>query len=157
MNGYTAQDFRVAIGALPQEGLNEVAQALVQALEAAGEQREEYWKNRIQPFWHHVWPKSRDLASNSIAESLALLTIAAREEFPVALSAVIDWLSPLKHPHFVVHRLHESGLAKRFPGDTLRLLNAVIDDQPWAPRELGECLNAISQASPEMLRHGVMK
>jgi len=170
MNGYTAQDFQVAIGTLPQEGLNEVAQALVQALEAAGEQREEYWKNRIQPFWHQVWPKSRNLASNSIAESLALLTIAARGEFPAALSAVIDWLSPLEHPHFVVHRLHESGLAKRFPEHALRLLDAAIDDQPWAPWELGECLNAISQASPELLqdrryqrlaeyarRHGVME
>ncbi len=152
LDGYTAQDFQTAIGALLQEGLDEVAQTLVQALEAAGEQREEYWKNRIQPFWHQVWPKSRNLASNSIAESLALLAIAARGEFPAALSAVIDWLSPLEHPHFVVRRLHESGLAKRFPEDALHLLNAVIDDQPWSHRELGECLNAISQASPELLQ-----
>ena len=152
LDSYTAQDFQAAIGSLPQEGLNEAARALVQALEAAGEQREEYWRNRIQPFWHDIWPKSRDLASNSIAESLALLTIAARGEFPAALPAVIDWLSPLEHPHFVVHRLHESEMAKRFPVDALRLLDAVIDDQPWAPRELGECLSAISQASPELLQ-----
>lgn len=170
LDGYTAQDFQTAIGALPQEGLDEVAQALVQALEAAGEQREEYWKNRIQPFWHQIWPKSLDLASNSITESLACLAIAARGEFPAAMSAVIGWLSPIEHPHYVVHRLHESGLAERFPEDALRLLDAVIDDQPWAPRELGECLNAISQASPELLqdrryqrlaeyarRHGIMK
>ncbi len=170
LDSYTAQDFQTAIGALPQEGLNEAARALVQALEAAGEQREEYWRNRIQPFWHDIWPKSRDLASNSIAESLALLTIAARGEFPAALSAVIGWLRPLEHPHFVVRRLHEAGLAERFPEDALRLLDAVIDDQPWPPRELGECLNAISQAAPELLqnrryqrlaeyarRYGVMK
>ena len=170
LDGYTAQDFQTAIGALPQESLDEVARALVQALEAAGEQREEYWKNRIQPFWQQVWPKSRDLASNSIGESLARLTIAARGEFPSALSTVIDWLSPLEHPCFVVPRLHEFGLAKRFPEDALRLLDAVIDDQPWVPGELGECLNAISQASPELLQdrryqrlaeyarqHGVMK
>jgi hypothetical protein len=170
IEGYTPQDFQAAIDTLPQEGLDEVARTLAQALEAAGEQREEYWKNRIQLFWHQVWPKSRNLASNSIAESLALLTIAARGEFPSALSAVINWLSPLEHPHFVVHRLHESELAKRFPEDALRLLDAVIDDQPWVPRKLGECLNAISQTSPELLqdrryqqlaqyarRHGVMK
>jgi len=170
LDGYTAQDFQTAIGSLPQEGLDEVARALVQALEAAGEQREEYWRNRIQPFWHNVWPKSRDLASDNIAESLALLTIAARGEFPTALSTVIHWLSPLEHPHFVVHRLHESGLANRFPEDALRLLDALIDDQRWAPRELGECLNAIVQALPEVKqdyryqklaeyarRHGVMK
>ncbi len=170
LDGYRAQDFQTAIDSLSQEGLDEVARALVQALEAAGEQREEYWRNRIQPFWHDIWPKSRNLASNSIAKSLALLTIAARGEFPAALSTVIDWLSPLEHAHFVVHRLYKSGLAKRFPEDALRLLDAVIDDQPWAPRELGECLNAISQASPEVLqdrryqrlveyarRHGIME
>ncbi len=170
LDGYTTQDFQAAIGALPQEGLDEVAQTLVQALRAAGEGREEYWKRHILRFWQHVWPKDRRLASNSIAGSLALLSIAARREFPVALSVVINWLSPLENPHFVVRCLHESGLAKRFPGDALRLLNAIIDDQPWAPRELGECLNAISQASPELLqdrryqrlaeyarRHGVMK
>lgn len=150
LDGYTAQDFQTAIGALPQEGLDEVAQALVQALEATGEQREEYWKNRAQPFWHQIWPKSLDLASNSVAEKLALLAVAARGEFPAVLSAVIDWLSPLEHPHYVVHRLHESELAKRFPEDALRLLDAVIDDQPWARRELGQCLNAISQASSEL-------
>lgn len=154
LDGYTAPDFREAIGALPQEGLEQVAQTLAWALEATGDQREEYWKNRIQPFWHQVWPKSRNLASNSIAESLALLTLAAQEEFPAALSAVIDWLSPLEHSDYVVHRLHESGLAKRFPEDALRLLDAIIDDQPWAPRELGECMNAISQASPELLKDG---
>jgi hypothetical protein len=43
-------DFQSAIGALPQEGLQEAAQALSQALVGAGEQREDYWKNRIQPF-----------------------------------------------------------------------------------------------------------
>jgi len=170
LDGYRAQDFQTAIGSLSQEGLNEVARALVQALEAAGEQREEYWRNRIQPFWHDIWPKSRNLASNNIAKSLALLTIAARGEFPAALSAVIDWLSPIEYPYYVVHRLNESGLCSRFPEDALCLLDAVIDDQPWAPRELSECLNAISQVSPELLqdcrykrlagyamRHNVMK
>ncbi len=73
LDGYTAQDFRAAVGALPQEGLDEVAQALVQALEAAGEQREEYWKNRIQPFWHQIWPKSRYLARTVLRRSSRFL------------------------------------------------------------------------------------
>lgn len=149
---YTPQDFQAAIGALPQEGLHESAQALVQALKGAGEQCEDYWKNRIQPFWQHIWPKSRELASKNIAESLAHLSIAARGEFPSALSAVLDWLQPIEHPHYVVDRLHKSGLAGRFPEDALRLLNAVLDDQPWAPRELGQCLDAISQTAPTLLQ-----
>jgi hypothetical protein len=146
--GYTSTDFRTAVGTLPQEGLQEVAQALSQALEGAGEQREDYWKNRVRPFWQEVWPKSRDLASNSIAESLAVLSIAANGEFPSALAAVVDWLRPIEHPHYVVHELDESGLCARFPETALRLLDAIVTDQPWAPRELVKCLEAIAQAIP---------
>lgn len=150
VDNYIPEDFQSAIGALPQEGLQEVAEALTQALEGAGEQREDYWKNRVQPFWQQVWPKLRDLASNSIAESLAHLSIAARGEFPEALSAVMDWLLPIEHPNYIVHKLYESGLAGRFPEDALTFLNAVIENQQWVPSELGQCLTAIENAAPTM-------
>lgn len=150
--GYTVDEFRSAIGALPQEGLEECAQALSQALEGAADQREDYWKNRVQPFWQQVWPKSRDLATPRIAESLTRLVIAARSEFPAALIAMQDWLQPIEHPDYVVHRLHESGLCARFPDDALRLLNAVIADQQWAPRDLGQCLDKIEQVAPQFVK-----
>lgn len=148
--GYTMKEFRSAIGALPQEGLEESAQALSQALEGAGNQREDYWKNRAQPFWQQGWPKSRDLATPRIATSLTCLAIAARDEFPAALAAVLDWLQPIEYPHYVVRLLADSGLCKRFPWDALRLLNAVIVDQPWVPQELVQCLDEIVQAAPNL-------
>ncbi len=150
VDGYSAQDFRAAIEALPSEGLREASQALVQALEGAGEQRENYWVNRVQPFWQKVWPKSRDLATEKIASSFARLSIAARGEFPAAVSAVLDWLQPIEHSDHIVHLLHESGLARRFPEDGLRLLNALIEEQPWAPRELAQCLTTIVEVSPAL-------
>jgi hypothetical protein len=148
--GYTVDEFRSAIGALPQEGLEESAQALSQALEGAADQREDYWKNRVQPFWQNVWPKSRDLATPRIAESLTRLNIAARSEFPTALATMQDWLQPIEHPHYVLHLLHELGLCARFPADAVRLLDAVIGDQQWAPPELGQCLDEIVQAAPQL-------
>jgi hypothetical protein len=148
--GYTAEEFRSAIGSLPQEGLEESAQALSQAVEGAADQREDYWKNRAQPFWQHIWPKSRDLATRRIAESLTRLVIAARGELPAALSAVQDWLQPIELPDHVVHLLHDSGLCSRYPADALNLLNAVIADQQWGPRELGQCLDQIAQAAPNL-------
>jgi hypothetical protein len=148
-DGYTVHEFRSAINALPQEGLEDSAQALSQALEGASDQREEYWKNRVQPFWQQVWPKSRDLATPRIAESLTRLVIAARDEFPAALAAVQDWLQPIEHPHYAVHLLHESSLCNRFPADALSLLDAVIADQQWAPQELGLCMGEIVQAAKE--------
>jgi hypothetical protein len=150
VESYTSADFQAAIGALPQEGLQQVARALSQALESAGEQREGYWRNRVQPFWQQVWPKSRDLASSSIAESLALLCIAAGGEFSSVLATVVDWLRPIEHSHYVVHQLHASGLCARFPEDALRLLDAILTDQPWVPQELGQCLEVIAQALPAL-------
>ncbi len=148
--GYTMDEFRSAISALPQEGLEESAQAFSQAIEGAADQRENYWKNRAQPFWQQVWPKSRELATPRIAESLTRLVIAARGEFPAALAAVRGWLQPIEHPDYVVHLLHESGLSRRFPTEALLLLNAVIDDQQWAPGELGQCLDDIVLAAPQL-------
>jgi len=147
VEGYTTQAFQAAIEVLPQEGLQEAAQALSQALEGAGEQREDYWKNRVQPFWQHVWPKSRDLTSNGIAVSLARMSIAARGEFPAALSAVIDWLQPIEHPHYIVGLLCKSNLVERFPEDALRFLDAILENQRWSPRELKQCLATIADTS----------
>jgi len=146
--GYTIEEFRSAIGALPSEGLEESAQALYQAIEGAGEQCEDYWKNRAYPFWQKIWPKSRDLATPRIAESLTRLVIAARNEFPSALEAVFDWLKPVEHPDYPVHLLYESGLCNKYPADALRFLSALIDNQPWRPRELDKCLTQIEQVEP---------
>ena len=150
VDGYTRQDFQSAMQALPQEGLQEAAKALFQVLDGSGEQREVYWKNRVQPFWQQIWPKSYDLASNSIAESLACLSIAAGDEFPVALDEVIDWLRWIEHPDYVVERLHESDLCDRYPIKVLEFLDAVIDDHAWVPQKLKQCLNAIAEASPDL-------
>lgn len=150
VDGYSQEDFRIAIEAFPQEGLQESAQALSQALEGAGEQREDYWRNRIQPFWQNIWPKSRDLATSGIAESLARLSIAAGNNFPIALTAVQDWLRPVEHPYYVVHQLHQANLCTRFPLDSLRLLNAMVDGQQWPDMDLRRCLNAIAHAAPEL-------
>ena len=147
---YSTHDFQIAMEALPQEGLNLAARALLHALEGSGEQREDYWKNRIQPFWQQVWPKSQNLVSDSIAKSLACLAIAARGEFAEALNEVLNWLQGIKHPHYVIRKLHESDLINRFPNEVLKLLDAMIDDQSYAYPELMQCLEAIGQALPEL-------
>jgi hypothetical protein len=136
---FTVEELVEATATLPRKGLLSCAQALVNALEGAGDQREQQWKNRIQPYWRMIWPKSRDLASEEIAKLLARLAIAARGEFPSAVAALNDWLRPIGDLHYVVRQLHASGLANQFPRDSLRLLNAIVDDQGWAPAELGSC------------------
>ncbi|QQS03374.1 MAG: SIR2 family protein [Fibrobacterota bacterium] len=148
--GYTTEEFRTAIGALPPEGLEESAQALFQAVESAGDRCEEFWKNRAHPFWQQVWPKSRDAATPRISESLVRLSIAARGEFPAALAAVQNWLQAIDHSHYIVHLLAGSSLCKQFPSEALLLLHLVIVEEPWISGELGQCLDDIMQAAPQL-------
>jgi len=152
IEGYTADEFRSAIKKIPRDGLEESVRALSQALEGTADQREDYWKNRVQPFWQQVWPKHRDLATPQIAALLTRLIIAARGEFPAALAAVQDWLQPIEYPDFVVDPLQKSGLCSRYPADALCLLDAVITDQQWVPQELGKCLDEIEQAAPQLVQ-----
>ncbi|RFO95486.1 hypothetical protein DIC66_17790 [Rhodoferax lacus] len=140
-----------AIRTLPAQGLHEAADALVLAQEAAGEQREEYWRNRVQPFWEKVWPNSNDAVSRGNAEPLARLCISAGAEFASAVASIGNWLRTVEHPDFVVHRLSESGLARQFPPDALQFLDAILHDQPrWAPRELRKCLDDVVQVAPDL-------
>lgn len=150
--GYTVEELRTAIGALPQEGLEESAQAISQALEGTGDQREDYWKNRIHPFWHYIWPKSRDLATPRISEDLTRMVIAARSEFPAALDTVKDWLQPIEYPHYVVQLLEKSSLCTRFPTDALHLLGLLIHEQQWVSEDLINCLDQISRAEPRLIQ-----
>ena len=149
---FTVHELRGAFQALPQKGLGEVTQALVRGLEGAGKQREVYWKNRIAQFWRSIWPKDA-LTSPSIANNLFRLCIAAADQFPAALTAVRAWLQPeqpVQHPGYLVHLLSETPLCRRFPRETLDWLDLLIDDQPWAPRELGSCLDQITEADPTL-------
>lgn len=139
--GYTVKEFRTAMGALPQEGLEKCARTLSQALEGSADQRGNYWENRVQPFLKNIWPKSRSLLTPQIAESFARLIIAAGSRFPDALTALKGWLQPIEHSYYIVHLLNESGLCKKFPTEALLLLSAIIADQPWRLEELAQCLD----------------
>jgi len=148
---FTMTQLATAIRALPADGLRESAQALVRALEGAGDQREDYWKNRVLPFWEKIWPKSNDQASNANAESLARLCVAVGGEFPSAMAAIGNWLRPIQWPHYVIHRLQESGLSGQFPESALGFLNAILNDQSSGlARELRECLDTIAQTAPAL-------
>lgn len=148
---FTTAELAAATRALPPDGLHDAAQALVRALEGAGEQRADYWTNRVAPYLHAIWPKTRDNVSPAIAESLGRLCVAAQDAFPEALTLLRVWLQPPAHPDYLVHRLHEAGLCGKFPEQALDFLSLVIGDRTqWPPSDLGACLDAILIAAPEL-------
>lgn len=138
---FTTTELANATRSLPPDGLQEAAQALGRAIEGAGEQRADYWINRVAPYLRSIWPKSREHVSQATAESLGRLCVAAQEEFPEALTTLRAWLQPLDHPDYLVHRLHEAGLCRQFPDSALTYLDLVISDSaPWPPTDLKNCL-----------------
>lgn len=121
-------------------------------LEGAGYQREDYWKNRILPFWRNIWPKSLELITQQVSASLTQLVIASGNEFPFALKEVLVWLQPIEHPNYALHRLLESGLCNRFPAEAVVLLNAIIStaNRRWLPEKFSFCRNEISRTAPHL-------
>lgn len=150
LDGYTNTDFRDAFRSLPQEGLEASARSLVQALASAGEQREEFWKNRIKPFWHDFWPKSVKFVTPHIVESLYRICIAAGPAFPMALKDFQDFLKTSDSANLVVLELKETDLCSKFPDEALLMLSLAIDEKHRPIRDLRDCLNLIAKAAPNI-------
>ena len=146
---FEPREFRLAIEALSQKGLQRVVWALTNALDGAGEQREQYWQNCIEPFWKDIWPKNNIHISKPMTEGLARLSIAAGDKFPEALKTVINWLQPLGDPYHVLHFLEGDEILSKFPKDSLNLINKITGDQLWSHNELDRCLNDIVKAWPQ--------
>jgi hypothetical protein len=144
---FTTGELANATQALPVDGLHESAQALVRSVESAGEQRADFWSNRVVPYLRRVWPNTRDHVSPTLAESLGQLCVAAQDHFPEALGLLRGWLSPPEHPDYVVHILATAGLCAKFPLEALEFLDLMISDSTqWLPRELRTCIDAIAAA-----------
>ncbi|MCT9827415.1 anti-phage defense-associated sirtuin Dsr1 [Pseudomonas veronii] len=148
---FTYSELAGAVRALPTEGLRYAANALVNALEGAGEQRADYWKNRVTPFINNLWPKGRDVITPVIAETLARLCVAAGAGFPEAIEMLCGWLQPLGHPDAVVRMLNKADLCRIFPEQALDFLSQVVGEQTqWPPSDLATCLDVIRNAAPEL-------
>lgn len=143
---FTQAELQTTFMDLPTKGLEESASAMTNALNSAGEQRENYWKNRIEPFWKKIWPKFQSSTALSIAKPLARLVIAAGNKFPEAMDVIQYWLQSIEHPHYVVNLLQQSNLCKQFPEDALNYLDKIMSYNFYPPEELKQCLEDIKMA-----------
>jgi hypothetical protein len=148
---FSRAELAVATRSLPEDGLHSAAEALVRALDSAGERTAQYWRNRILPYLKYIWPKSRNMVTPAISESFARLCIAAQDAFPEAVNELKYWLQPIDFPDSVINLLDETKLCDRFPEPALAFLKTVIDDtDQWPPRELKDCLDAIKNVEANL-------
>ena len=125
---FNKEELSKATRALPQEGLEAVAAALAGAIDGAGDQRVDYWKNRVVPYLTDVFPNIHEWISPAIRESLGQVCIVAGGAFPAALKLLHAGLQTVKHPDYLVHRLHEAGLCEEFPEPALEFLHLTVED-----------------------------
>ena len=138
-----------------------MADSLVRALSGAGDQRGEYWKNRVLPFLEKIWPKSIDVVSPEILMDFARLCIAAGDTFPEACERLKDWLqhpvgdsSRTRRANVVIRELDEARLSKRFPETALMLLDSLglQDGDAWLiSDQLARCLDDIRDGNPVLI------
>lgn len=147
----TNHEFANATRVLPSDGLHNAAQALARAQEGATDKHGEYWRNRLKPYLNKIWPNSRELISPKISECFARVCIGAGEEFSNAVLSLKNWLVPIDHPDYVIHLLHQSSLSSQYPESALTLMDKIIaDDLRWPPSHLGDCLQAVAIALPQL-------
>lgn len=142
---FSLQELVDATSRLPTEGLERAAQELSRQLEASGEQRSEFWKNRIKPYIQNIWPKTVQAKTEKVAEEFARLAISAKDQFPEAIQTLTPWLKPISDPFYALHLLGENiSLCSRFPEEAMTFLDSLIgDDIQWTPPELGSALRSI--------------
>ena len=142
--------------AIRQKGLlSAIAVQLTRALEGAGEQRVDYWHNRVKPYFQSIWPRSNDFKSPEISASLARLCVAAQQVFPEAYEELRHWLQHLedREATSIVYKLHKAGLSEQFPEDALTFLDVIIGEQYQFPaNKLSDCLSDILKKQPDLER-----
>ena len=145
---------------LPREGLNYVVNSLVQALAGAGEQRSNYWSNRVWPYLSSILPRSAGDISPEIWENCARLCITSGEAFPDALANLRHWLrnqtdDPQKTQRVVrlLYDLREAQLCSSFPTEALEFLDSLhLNSTHMEPLkdQLLQCLNDIRSGCPNL-------
>jgi hypothetical protein len=148
---FSAKELAAATKLLTDDGLRRAQQVLIEALEAAGDQRREYWKNRIVPYLHDIWPKSLDRKTARISEGFALLCVGAGEAFPDALQTLESWLQSIKHPDMLLENFQRNDLGTRFPTQGLRFLSMIVSETTtYRAAPLTACLDQIQERASEL-------
>ena len=150
---FRRRELALTMRVLPQDALDHAAEAFFRAVDSAGDQRADYWKNRAAPFLRLIWPKTPDAISETVSESFARACIAAGDAFPEALAQVRPWLRPLQIPDRIAYPVHGAEMDTRFPESVLELLNQIVGDATRSPfRHLTVCLSSVRAAQPALER-----
>lgn len=152
IDGFTEEEFRKVFLKFNCSSLEIVAKSLLNALENSGDQREEFFNNRISPFWQSIWPKNRALISEPMAEKLTLICIESKSAFGKAVELFFSWFIPIEDLFYVITKIEKAKICNNYPADSLKLLDAIIENITYAAPQLKKCLESISMVEPSLVK-----
>ena len=136
----------------PSKATSDNAKAEDQPPENEKETRHRFFAARVIPWLTSVWPPESDSVDGKIAANLAIASIWAGEAYPQAVKHLRFFWKKTDEIDILLRELKASEQGRRFPDDTLQLLNLLLqDDLPFfAGKELREILSQIESADPHV-------
>ena len=148
---FSKKELALATRALPQKGLEEALNILINNLQSSGKQKMIYWENRIKPYIKSIWPKSKEFSSPAISLGFSRICVESKNIFPDALFTLKLWLKPLQFPYMVLPGLEKSSICSTFPEDALEFLIRIIDRHSrFISRSLSSCLVQIVASNSDL-------
>lgn len=117
---------------------------------------DDLWASLFRPFLTDAWPQQLKYQTDGTSRQLATIVEKAGAHFPEAVTLVVDHLRPVAHLDTFAYRIKKQGelgegYALNHPAETLRVLNALVGDDPQtAPWNLREVLEIIATAMPAL-------
>ena len=151
-NIYSVTEQRTVLNKIGKESLKGIAQYIERSLSEGTHQKDQYWKNRIKPFFMNAWPRDAKSLDPEISQSFALMCIALGEEFEQAVESIKNILT-----HFDIQsllgELKETPHIEKHPCTTFDLLATVFDtqaEQCWFIDDLKEVMTSLEENCPDL-------
>lgn len=151
-NILTDEELKYIYNILPVEALAQIIEILGYYLPEESEELNNFWQNRLQPFFIKIWPKSKDKFTDRVPDALVSLCNQSKEAFPIVMETLGDWLKPLDVQFLMMplHSMKHYQLCQKFPNESLELLSKIIAAPVNSFVRLTEFLNEIKHVQPEL-------
>ncbi|WP_461536020.1 SIR2 family protein [Spongorhabdus nitratireducens] len=122
-----------------------------------GQHNQNGWKTMVVPFIEKAWPVEQKLQTEQTSKAWVDILDDANEDFPVVLDAVRSFLRPIAEEHLSLYNFERdkedsASLTKRFPRETLDLLDLIIPDQlEIVPYPLRKILNSLGEVDKSII------
>jgi hypothetical protein len=151
---YTNKEQKEILHSIDLDSLIDISEFIYRCMGDDGDNNDQYWKNRIKPFFQRAWAKDAESLHPDISKNFALMCISLSQEFEDAVNIMKKTiLTPFKDIHFFLNQLKQSSHIKNHPLTTFELIAKIFngnDVETWTIDDLKEILDALVIEEPSL-------